>query len=165
MCCCDQPNVNGQPGYKWQPNDSPRVRPVNPPALDEHDKLLYDEPGRCGGLDSHCHHYRVALKYGSFYLLVRHGGGDERIRLADTPSLLDTLASLDSTARYWVLNTIYHAHSDGARQAADKCNGTWTQAAAEKRIKTRKNARRGTVKVWVEAAKVPSDGEFIVIRD
>ena len=60
MCCCGKPVINGQPGFKWQPNDAPRIHPVNPPALDEYETLLYDEPGRCGGLDAHCHHYRVA---------------------------------------------------------------------------------------------------------
>jgi len=154
MCCCDQPNVNGTPGYKWQPNDTPSVRPVNPPALDPRDTLLYDEPGRCGCMDSHCHHYRVVRRFGSVYLLVRHGGGNERIRLAYTKSLLDTLEALDSTARYWVLNTICHAHSDGASQAAENCNAKWRKAAVEKRIKTRKQRGCDSVKVWIEAAGV-----------
>lgn len=151
MCCCDHPNVNGTPGFKWQPNDEPRVHPVDPPEIIEYDTLLFDEPGRCGGLDCHCHHYRVVRRFCSVYLLVRNGGGDARIRLTDTPSLLATLAALDSTARYWVLNTIYRAHSDGARQAADQCNTTWQRAAAEKRIKTRKQRGGDSVKVWIEA--------------
>lgn len=49
MCCCGKPVVNGEMGYKWQPNDNPRICPVNPPALEENDQLLRDEPGRCGG--------------------------------------------------------------------------------------------------------------------
>jgi hypothetical protein len=59
MCCCGTPVVNGEPGYKWQFNDTPGVRPVNAPSLNDNDQLLRDEPGRCGGLDSHSHHYRL----------------------------------------------------------------------------------------------------------
>lgn len=162
MCCCDQPTVNGQPGYKWQPDDKPGIRPVCPPALDEHDKLLYDEPGRCGGdspdrrpgsrngCDAHCHHYRLVRHFGSVELLVRHGGGDERFRVSHTWSLLNTLAALDSDSRYWVLHAIYHAHSDGARAAAEKTDMAWRQAAADKRIKTRKRRGTDSVKVWIE---------------
>lgn len=58
MCCCGCPVVNGEPGYKWNPKDTPTVRPVDPPLLNDDDQLLRDEPGRCGGLDSHSHHYR-----------------------------------------------------------------------------------------------------------
>jgi hypothetical protein len=33
MCCCDQPTVNGELGYKWQPNDAPMVRRPDAPEL------------------------------------------------------------------------------------------------------------------------------------
>ena len=52
MCCCGKPIVNGEFGYKWQPNDAPGVRESDPPELCDGDELIYDEPGRCGGLDS-----------------------------------------------------------------------------------------------------------------
>lgn len=156
MCCCGQPTINGQPGFRWQPNDPPSVYPVNPPALGDGDELLYDEPGRCGGTDCHCHHYRIVRPRhrGGIALYVRHGAGNERIDLHGhgAGSLEPTIATLDTTARYWLLHAIYYAYHDGERKAADKCNSTWTQAAAEKRIKTRKNSRRGTVKVWIESA-------------
>jgi hypothetical protein len=82
MCMCAEPNINGQPGYSW---DGKHIgtREVDPPELADGDVLLCDEPGRCGGLDSHCHHYRVVQHYGSVELLVRHGGGQERIRLSN----------------------------------------------------------------------------------
>lgn len=153
MCCCGKPVVNGQPGYKWQPNDRPSIRPINAPALGEHDTLVYDEPGRCGGLDAHCHHYRIVRQFGLLYLLVRHGGGDERMKLHNTKSVDATLASLDSDARYWLLHTIYYAHHDGAQDAREKTNQRWRQAAAEKRIKTRKQRGSESVKVWIEEAQ------------
>lgn len=150
MCCCGQPTVNGQPGYRWQPNDTPNTYPVNPPALNEREQLIFDEPGRCGGLDSHSHHYRVVSSAGALALLVRHGGGDERVRLSGEKVLSRALLSLDSNQRYWVLNAIYHAAADSRRAGAQNTETKWRTAAAEKRIKTRKQ-RNGGVKVWIES--------------
>lgn len=148
MCCCETPNINGQPGYRWQPTDPPSIRPVHPPSLDEWDELLYDEPGRCGGgIDSHAHHYRLVKRSGSIDLLVENGSGRHRIRTAFHKQV-DFLAALDSNTRYWIFNAIYHAHGDGERNAREKTHDFWRRAAAEKRIKTRK--LRDGVKVWVE---------------
>lgn len=144
MCCCDKPNVNGQPGYRWNSEPS-HTREVNAPKLEDGETLVHDEPGRCGGMDSHCHHYRVTKWLGSTYLAVRHGGGDERIRLSCTPTLIDSLAVMDSNARYWMLNAIYHAHSDGARKAKDEETARWRAAAAQKRIRTRKLPAQGYI--------------------
>jgi len=150
MCCCGKPTVNGQPGYKWQPQDPPRVRPVDPPTLRVDDTILYDEPGRCGGLDSHCHHYRLVDHFGRIMLVVKHGGGVERFRVSATEALLQTLASVDTHARYWFLNAIYHAHNDGERKAGLATEARWRRAAAEKRIRTRKQRGRDVVQVWIE---------------
>jgi hypothetical protein len=59
----------------WSSWDGKNVgtREVDAPALLDGDVLLFDEPGRCGGLDSHCYHYRVVKRAG-LSLLVRHGG-------------------------------------------------------------------------------------------
>ena len=150
MCCCGKPVVNGQRGYKWQPSDTESIYPIHAPALQDDDTLLYDEPGRCGGLDAHSHHYRVVKRLGRLCLLVCHGGGEESLRLSHTPSLQETLARLDSTARYWLLHAIYYAHHDGAQQAYECAERKWRRAAAEKKIKTRKQRGGGSVKVWIE---------------
>ena len=60
------------------------------------------------------------------------------------------LGAMDSTARYWMLATIHAAHRDGASNAREKESYRWKEAAAEKRIKTRKQPARGVVKVWIE---------------
>jgi hypothetical protein len=148
MCCCNEPNVNGTMGYQWQPTHAPMVRPVDPPTVEETDVLLFDEPGRCGGLDSHCHHYRVVERHGSRLLLVRNGGGDTSIRLSGPVSI--PLLSLDSNGRYWLLNAIFHAQADGAMGAYARERAVWKQAAAEKRIRTRKQRGGNGVKVWIE---------------
>ncbi len=79
MCCCGQPTINGTPGaYSWD-GKTWSTRQPEPPPLQEGDTLLYDEPGRCGGIDHHSHHFRlVRRQYGGHVVLVRHGGGDER---------------------------------------------------------------------------------------
>ncbi len=154
MCCCGKPVINGEVGYKWQPNDAPSVRPVHAPELRERDMLLFDEPGRCGGLDAHSHHYRLVKSGPWLELLVRHGGGEESFKLSDYKTLLPALQALDSNARYWVFHALYYAHIESARFATSKSDSYWKQAAAEGRIKTRKVRGRTVKKVWVEPPAV-----------
>lgn len=150
MCMCGKPTINGEPGYSWD-GKSVSVRHVMPPELRNGDQLLYDEPGRCGGLDSHSHHFRVVKRSYSHALLVRHGGGEEAIDLSVAFKLaLDGLAVLDSNSRYWLFLSIHSAQRIAETRAQDKCNATWRKAAAEKRVKTRK--MRAGVKVWIEPA-------------
>jgi hypothetical protein len=151
MCCCGKPTINGTLGYKWQPNDAPMTREVHPPALGADDVLIHDEPGRCGGIDSHCHHYRLVKRYSSYYLLVRHGGGDERVSLSLYGNgMKEMIAALDSNARYWLLNELYSVHSHAERRGREEEDYRWRKAAADKRIKTRSYPKRGTIKVWIE---------------
>lgn len=150
MCCCPLPNKNGQPGYRWNNPDGPTsVYPVNPPALADGDTLLCDEPGRCGGLDSHSHHYRLVLSStGGYWLFVRHGAGDEHIRLSNGLIVSNALALLTSDARYWMMGAIFHAQSHAARDARYGEHERWKRAFLEKRIKTRKH--KGYVTVTIE---------------
>ncbi len=152
MCCCGKPTRNGEQGYRWNNPDGPTsIYPVNPPELQDGDVLLHDEVGRCGGLDSHSFHYRVVRpRNGGLDLLVRHGGGNERIRLSGAKMFVVVLASLDSTNRYWVLNTLYHAQSDAAREARGREAERWRTAAAQKRIKVRRQRGTGSVRVSIE---------------
>lgn len=147
MCCCGKPVVNGEPGYKWNFNDDPGVRRVDPPSLENHDTLIRDEPGRCGGIDSHCHHYRLVKSFSSLMLLVRNGTGDHRLHLSGP--LESVLARLDSTDCYWVLNAIYYAYSDRRQSGSEQTTATWRKAAAEKRIKTRKERGADRIRVWI----------------
>ncbi len=50
-----------------------RADPRDPPELSALETLLYDEPGRCCGLDSHSHHFRVVSGPGGIGLLARPG--------------------------------------------------------------------------------------------
>jgi hypothetical protein len=154
MCCCGKPTINGELGYKWQPDDAPSTRPVDPPDVADDETILYDEPGRCGGLDHHAHHFRVVQWYSSLFLLVRHGGGDERMRLFPHKRLAAMLANMDSDTRYWILAAIYDAYSDGQTAGRETERTTWSRAAVEGRIKTRKQRNSNTVKVHIEPATV-----------
>jgi len=148
MCCCGTPNINGQFGYSWDGKNQ-STHPINPPELLDGESLIFDEPGRCGGLDSHSHHYRViARSMGLLVLAVRHGAGDDRVRLSCARTLLRPLAALDSTSRYWMLNAIYHAHADARRDARDEESARWRSAAVDKRIKIRRS--KGLIRVSIK---------------
>jgi hypothetical protein len=153
MCCCGKPNVNGTPGaYSWDGKSFSTRQPC-PPDLMEGDELLYDEPGRCGGLDCHSHHFTLVkcTRYGTYDVVVRHGGGDERFSLGVTGRLLvPSFASLDSNGRYWLMHTLYSSRNEVQRATEGTEALRWRTAAAEKRIKTRKLRGRGLVKVWIE---------------
>lgn len=155
MCMCGKPTLNGEPGYSW---DGQRfsTRPPAPPPLQDGDELLWDEPGRCGGLDCHSHHFRLVKGRYGYAVLVQHGGGDERVGLGVVARLLvPSLGALDSNGRFWLFHSLYSTHRDAQADATQERNAHWRKAAAEKRIKTRK-VREG-VKVWIEPAAVPMD--------
>lgn len=144
------------PGYSWDGRTT-GIYPVAPPALKDRDVLLFDEPGRCGGMDSHSHHYRIVTDCG-LALLVAHGGGEERMRLS-LPSVRDgqgggaaILAALDSNARYWILNAIYHAHSDGKHEGETKAREQYVSAFIAGRLRKRKSPGRNYHRVWIEPA-------------
>lgn len=149
MCCCGKATINGQPNaYSWD-GKSFMTRQPSPPDLRDGDELLYDEPGRCGGTDCHSHHFRLVQGYGSYDVLVRHGGGDERFSLGVVGRhLVPSLSALDTNGRYWLMHTLYSTRTDTRREVGDAVAQGWRLAAAEKRIKTRK--MRGAVKVWIE---------------
>lgn len=153
MCMCGKPTINGQFGYVWNGQQSAGTYPVNPPALAEGDVIIYDEPGRCGGMDSHSHHILVVRARIGYDMLIRHGGGDERIDLSGGKMWVDALEALDSNARYWLLLAMYHSQYYAAKNARELTNRDWRKAAAEKRIKTRK-VKTG-VKVWIEPPQAP----------
>ena len=163
MCMCGKPVKNGEPGYSWDGKGA-GVYPVSAPTLLESETLLFDEPGRCspkingaGGTDYHSHHYRiVGARHGEFRLLVRHGGGDERIDLGWGSRRLADFAAMmpDSDGRYLFMNMLYNVRNDAIDVARNDENEKWRQAAVEKSIKTRKMPGRDAVKVWIEPAKI-----------
>lgn len=151
MCCCNKPNVNGTVGaYSWD-GKSYSTRQPSPPELLEGEELLCDEPGRCGGLDCHSHHFRLVRSHHDYLVVVRHGGGDERVSLGTLGRLLcPSFNMLDSNGRYWLMHTIYSTHGDAHRASAERTAYIWQKAVVEKRIRTNKARGSDRVKVWIE---------------
>jgi len=150
MCCCEKPTINGTAPIKMTFDTPASPYPPNPPALRDGETLFYDEPGRCGGgTDSHAYHFRVTVERGRIWLLVRHGGGDERMEFGWAKSMPD-LTRLDSYDRYFLLAAAFHGMKNAVQYAVDTEREDWREAAAEKRIKTRKLPGRGVTKVWIE---------------
>ena len=152
MCCCKEPTINRTAPIKMTSDTPAFPYPPNPPELSDTETLLYDEPGRCGGSDSHAYHFRVTADCSRVYLLVRHGGGDERMIFGWKNTTLPALAALDSNGRYWLLCAAYHGMKYASNRACDTERAEWQKAAAEKRIRTRKQPNRGFIKVWIEPA-------------
>jgi hypothetical protein len=149
MCCCGKPTINGEPNaYSWD-GKTFLTHTVNPPELSEADSLLFDEPGRCGAVDSHCHHFRLVKNGCLFFLLVQHCGGIERIQLASwNDHLSATLLTMDTNTRYWLIHSIYRTANKVERETINNHTSRWANAFVDKRIKKQK--RNGTVRVWID---------------
>ena len=145
MCCCEKPTINGQDGYSWDGKNISRY-PAIPPDLKEGDALIFDLPGRCGGLDCHSYHYRVVIHNGSDSLLVCHGAGQERIDYLF--GLVDSLKMLNNDSRFWICNAIFHASSAAGIKSREEERRYWKSAIAKKRIKT--SRKKGNIRIWVE---------------
>lgn len=152
MCCCGKPTKNGEPNaYSWDGKAFMTRHPTPPPTLDG-DEILIDEPGRCGGLDCHCHHFRVVKNGLAYYLLTQRGGGQTyRTELACSARFggIAALLSLSSDARFWLLVAIYSTLQTETRKATDTERATWAKAAHDKKIKVNRRGRHH--RVWIEA--------------
>lgn len=122
------------------------------PALAEGDTLIYDECGRV--LDKTCyrsHYFRLVLdRCSTPFLLVRHGAGDERLKLGWSKRIIDALAGVDSDSRYFLLHTLYARTKDAATGARDDTAMEYKRAFVDGRLKKRKQRRTGLYKVWIE---------------
>jgi hypothetical protein len=148
MCACGKPTINGVDEYSWD-GESRFIRNVDPPALNEDDMLIFDLPGRCGAIDAHSHHFRVVIQRKAVVLLVRHGGGDERIPMPDYAGVvIDSLGSMSESNQYWFVYSIYSAVRHESRGVEIELNAKWRQAFVDKRIKKRKS--KGMYSVWIE---------------
>lgn len=120
------------------------------PFLAEGSASLFLEPGRV--LDNVCYRaycFRVSKPgFGDYILSVKHGGGEESWNLEWNKSLIAALGKMDSDSRFLTLHALMRAHQISERNTVEKRDSFWRQAAAEKRIKTRKV--KAGVKVWIE---------------
>ena len=145
----------------WQ-ND-----PLRAPAVKTDDLIMYDEPGRIiyrtaekkpgDGTDYRSHWYRIIKpRFGPWTLLVRHGGGDERVELGydynNFPAIFDPLTS---DARYLLMNQLKLTHRAGQDEGRTKTADRYKTAFAEGRLKKRKLPRQQAYKIWIEEPTQP----------
>lgn len=150
MCRCEQPTINGDRGSHV----------LIAPELADGDELLIDAPGRCGtppgcdrGIDCHAYHHRLVQNGCRYYLITRHGAGEERHQISyGTAAGIPSIIAAPEGAHYWLLHTIYTAARMASESASNATAARWATAAANGRIKTRKVRGTNNVKVSVAPA-------------
>lgn len=138
-----------------------QLDPRRAPALQEHDELIYDEHGRVlywteerkpgEGVDCRSHWFRIVRQYGSYYLLVQHGAGGERIPVGSWGNFRAMFDPLTSDARYSVMHHMLNIHHEAQREARAEVHTAYRTAFAEGRLKKRKV--KDGIKVWTEEPK------------
>lgn len=142
-------------------NENWGAEPWRAPTLGKDDVALFSEHGRVihpkagrTAVDFRSH-WLILVKNIIFYaLLVKHGGGEERIVIngfAIENGLVPTLESADSDTRYLLLYALYSTHQKATRLSAEKTASLYRKAFAEGRLKKRKQRNSETVKVWIDA--------------
>jgi len=129
--------------------------PLRAPTLQDGDIIIIDACGRV--INNVCyrsHYFRlVGVKHGGSALLVKHGGGEQRINLKWPPrQLIEGLRDMEPEAQYLALHLIHKISGDAARDAAGNTAKLYEQAFVDGRLKKRKMPRQQAVKVWIEPA-------------
>lgn len=128
------------------------AEPERQPVPEEDDTVLYSECGRIlNHVDCRSHSFKLVKNHGQFFVLVRHGGGDERISLGYSYRQIDAIfAPLESDLRYWLLHSFMDLYHDTKRAAIDQTADKFRKAFVDGRLKKRKLPAQGAVKVWIE---------------
>ena len=129
---------------------------------------MYDEPGRIvyrtkdaarypgEGTDCRSHWFRVVRQGagGRYFLLVQHGGGDQRVSLGynyrNYAAMFDPLTP---DARFWLMWQMLEIYNEARMEAAKETAHKYEQAFVEGRLKKRKLPARGHTKVWIETPR------------
>lgn len=135
------------------------------PKPKENETVLFSEHGRIIGRTDFRSHWFVVVKeqFGRVHLLVKHGGGDERFELGYRENCIGGIEALTSDQRFLLFWTFLDIKHDAERNAQDKERLRWSEAAAEKRIKTRKMPGQSRVRVTI-APKVLSSSPYIELH-
>lgn len=125
------------------------------PDIEPNEIILFSECGRV--LNKVCyrsHYFRIVKsEYGSISLLVKHGGGQERITEWLLSKILAALEILDSDNRYLLMYAVYQSWREGKREGVEKTSTHYRQAFVEGRLRKRKLPKLSAVKVWIEDRK------------
>lgn len=124
------------------------------PVPDEGDEVIYSEHGRIAfNTDFRSHSYKLVKNGNSLYLLVRHGGGDERHKISWRPLYAETLAPLSSDYRYLAMDTLLDLIHEARKAAVGATSAHFRKAFAEGRLKKRKMPGRNACKIWIESER------------
>ena len=135
--------------------------PWREPKPEEGDTVIFSEFGRVlDKTDCRSHWFMmVKVRIGGYNLLVKHGGGQERIELGylhsyhrtgETSRIIRAMEDMDTDARYLMLYTFFDVAKDARRRERDKVTAELTSAFVEGRLKKRKIKGQGAYKVKVE---------------
>lgn len=131
------------------------AEPWRQPTELEGETVYFSECGRVmNRTDYRSHWFKLVRgKFGFVFLLVKHGGGEERFKLTYNTKAAEALATLDSDARYLLLHMFFsvwrNTRSDARKETASK----YSMAFVEGRLKKRK--KQGRYIVSIEDAETP----------
>lgn len=149
------------------------------PEIFDRFEIIAEPLGGFGNADRESRVYRrkegPGVTYGSYvlklaqerkgrglYILVEHGGGIETLAISTGPdwqAMRDAFLALDPRTLYAVLYSTWSTAADVRRAAQDATATEWRQAVADKRIRKRAYPSRGTVKIWIEPARIEGESE------
>jgi hypothetical protein len=151
------------PGFGWsaavfEAGNYGREAWRQPQAADD-EETLFHEPGRVlpsihddvRATDCRSHCFKIVKpRHGDYTLIVRHGGGVERVNLGYSRRIVNAFRQMDSDSRFrlmWTFLDVYHA---AKTEAADATAKTYREAFVEDRLKKRRLPARNATKVWIE---------------
>jgi hypothetical protein len=142
------------------------AEPWRAPDLAEGDTLLYSECGRIikaytyghdnNGIDYRSHYFRVVKgSHGhGCWLLVKHGGGQERIQIDySAQRAAQFFDHLDTNERYLLMHMLFGLHKAAKRDAEAATAASYKNAFASGALRKRKVRGSDQVKVWIGEAR------------
>jgi hypothetical protein len=138
----------------YEATDNWGANPLRQPAEGELDTVLFSEHGRIiGKIDYRSHWYKlVKPKYGEMALLVKHGGGEERLPLGhcNGDAIARICGILSPDDRYLLLSSFLHIDHESRSKSRRETAAEYQKAFADGKLKKRKVRGADAVKVWIE---------------
>lgn len=138
--------------------------PLRAPEIEAGEIEIYSEHGRdlpCRddrrtyGVCFCSHWFKIVQEPhgGRYALLVKHGGGAERIRLGyeSCGGIVTAMAGMDSDTRYLMMHDLHKLYRETKSITAAEEATKWRSAFVFGRLKKRKVRGSNSVKVWIES--------------
>lgn len=134
----------------------PTLAPGDTMVFSECGRVIYrEERGQRQGTDCRSHWFcLVRQKFGGYALLVKHGGGEERVNLGydyKMAPIAAGMALMDSDARYWLLHQFLDVHRDAASATESKYRTAFVNGTLKKKVVKGGTSRYRQYRVWIEA--------------